>query len=55
MDAAHLADHYLKDYKLSGECLVEGLYFSEAWALVRKYNMDDWEGIPIKRRFLNLI
>lgn len=45
MNAAHLADHYLKDYKLSGECLVEGLYFSEAWALVHKYNLDDWKGM----------
>ena len=43
-DAAHLAEYHLKDYQLSGQCLVDGFYFSEAWALAGRYNLIDWRG-----------
>lgn len=43
-DAAHLAEHHLHDYQLSGQCLIDGLFFSEAWALTYRYNMGEWTG-----------
>lgn len=43
-DAAHLAEYHLQDYQLSGQCLTDGLFFSEAWALTHKYNMGEWAG-----------
>ena len=43
-EAAHLAEHYLKDHLLCGQCLVDGSYFSEAWSLSCRYNMKDWAG-----------
>jgi len=44
-DAAHLAEYHLKDYQLSGQCLVDGFYFSEAWALAGRHHLIDWKGI----------
>jgi hypothetical protein len=50
-DAAHLAEHNLKDYQLAGQCLVDGLFFSEAWALAYRHIMDDWAGMRVTRFF----
>lgn len=44
-DAAHLAEYNLKDYQLTGQCLIDGLFFSEAWALAYRHSMDDWAGM----------
>lgn len=43
-EAASLCEHYLKDYQQSGQCLIENLCFSEAWALTKKYDMKEWAG-----------
>ena len=43
-DAAHLAENNLKDYQLAGQCLIDGLFFSEAWALAYRNNMNNWTG-----------
>lgn len=43
-DAAHLAEHYLKDYVLGGRCLIEGSLFSEAWSLSCRYQLKDFAG-----------
>jgi hypothetical protein len=57
-DAAHLAEYNLKDYQLAGQCFVDGLFFSEAWALTHRYNMSNWAGKTashLKKRFNLLI
>jgi len=41
-EAASLCEHHLKDYQQSGQCLIENLCFSEAWALTNKYQMKEW-------------
>ena len=43
-EAASLCEHHLKDYQQSGQCLIENLCFSEAWALTNKYQMKEWAG-----------
>ena len=54
-EAASLCEHYLKDYQQSGQCLIENLCFSEAWALANKYQMDQWAGnISLKHSFFFL-
>lgn len=46
-DAAHLAEYHLKDYELSGQCLIDGLFFSEAWSLSHRHNLSEWAGMRI--------
>lgn len=44
LDAAFLAEYYVKDYELAGQCLIDGHFFSEAWSLSCRYNLDQWRG-----------
>lgn len=49
-DAATLAEFHLKDYELSGQCLIDGLFFSEAWALACRYSLKNWTGISLSNK-----
>ncbi len=44
LDAAFLAEYYVQDFELAGQCLVDGLFFSEAWSLRRRRNLNQWRG-----------
>lgn len=44
-DAAQLAEYHLGDYQLAGQCLIDGLFFREAWALAYRHNIVNWAGM----------
>ena len=46
-DAAHLCEMYLQDNVQSAQCLIEGLHFSEAWALTCRHSLQEFRGINL--------
>ncbi|KAK4012972.1 hypothetical protein OUZ56_025220 [Daphnia magna] len=47
-DAAQLAEYHLGDYQLAGQCLIDGLFFREAWALAYRHNIVNWAETTLK-------